>query len=52
MTNVEKEMLYNRWIACDPDTRIRLACEFLQILRTGEEQISWLLFLENHMEEE
>lgn len=52
MTAVQKETLYNKWNSCDRDTRIRLACEYLKILRSGEEQISWLLFLENNMEEE
>jgi len=52
MTNVEMETLYNKWNACDRNTRIRLAYEYLKILRAGDKQISWLLFLEHHMEEE
>ena len=51
MTALQKESLYNRWNSCDRDTRIRLACKYLKILRSDEEQMSWLRFLENYMEE-
>ena len=50
MTSLQKEALYTKWISCDRDTRIRLACKYLKLLRIGEENMSWLFFLEKNME--
>jgi len=51
MTSLQKEALYTKWNSCDRDTRIRLACKYLKLLRTGEENMSWLCFLEINMDE-
>ncbi|WP_169309276.1 hypothetical protein [Desulforhopalus sp. IMCC35007] len=45
MTALQKKQLYSKWNSYDRDTRIRLACEYLKILRTRNQEISWLQFL-------
>ncbi|MFT5730560.1 MAG: hypothetical protein ACI8PB_004745 [Desulforhopalus sp.] len=50
MTSLQKEALYIKWNSCGRDTRIRLACEYLNLIRLGEEERSWLYFLENNLE--
>lgn len=51
MTSLQKEALYIKWNSCDRDTRIRIACEYLNLIRRDEEEISWLCFLNNNLEE-
>lgn len=51
MTLLQKEALYTKWNSCDRNTRIRLACEYLKLLRAGEEEMSWLHFLEHNLED-
>lgn len=51
MTALQKEALYHKWNSCDRATRIRLACEYLKLLRAGEAKISWLRFLQSNLEE-
>ena len=50
MTALQKKALYHKWNSCDRNTRIRLACEYLKLLRAGEEKTSWLVFLANNLE--
>ncbi|MFT5700754.1 MAG: hypothetical protein ACI8ZB_003639 [Desulforhopalus sp.] len=49
MITIEKEVLYSKWNACDRDTRIRLACEYLKMSRSDEEVTNWLQFLEERL---
>ncbi len=51
MTSLQKETLYTKWNSCDRDTRIRLACRYLKLLRVGQEEMSWLYFLEKYLKE-
>jgi hypothetical protein len=51
MTSLQKEALYTKWNSCGRDTRIRLACRYLKLLRAGEEEMSWLCFLEKYLKE-
>lgn len=51
MTSLQKEVLFTKWNSSDRETRIRLACKYLKLLRAGEEKMSWLIFLENNMDE-
>lgn len=50
MATIQKEMLYQKWNRCDRTTKIRLACEYLKLLRSAEEKQSWLQFLETRLE--
>ena len=49
MTSLQKEALYIKWNSCDRDTRVRIACEYLKLIRLDEEEISWLCFLDNNL---
>lgn len=51
MTALQKKQLYSKWNSCDRDTRIRIACEYLKILRTRDQEISWLQFLADQLKE-
>lgn len=51
MDSLQKQKLYQKWNCCDRATRIRLACEYLKLLRSDGEKVGWLEFLVKNLEE-